>query len=165
VLHIGTRPNKNLERVIEALEGIKCHLRIIGKLTSEQEKLLSEKKIKYSNGINLTDEEILNEYILCDIVSFPSLYEGFGMPVIEAQAVGRVVLGAEIEPLIEISNRAMCFVNPYDSESIRKGFKELISSQYYRNNLIEKGLENVDKFKTDAIANQYYKIYKSIAQS
>lgn len=76
MLHIGTRPNKNLERVIEALEGIKCHLRIIGKLTSEQEKLLSEKKIKYSNGINLTDEEILNEYILCDIVSFPSLYEG-----------------------------------------------------------------------------------------
>ena len=165
VLHIGTRPNKNLERVIEALEGIKCQLRIIGKLTNEQEKLLSEKKINYSNGINLTNEEIQDEYVLCDIVSFPSLYEGFGMPVIEAQAVGRVVLGAEIEPLIEISNRAICLVNPYDVESIRRGFTELISSELYRNNLIEKGLENVDKFKPDAIANQYYKIYKSIAQS
>jgi glycosyltransferase involved in cell wall biosynthesis len=165
ILHIGTRPNKNLERVIEALEGIKCHLRIIGKLTSEQEKLLTEKKINYSIGINLTDEEMLNEYELCDIVSFPSLYEGFGMPVIEAQAVGRVVLGANIEPLIEISNQAMCCVNPYDADSIRSGFVKLISSKGYRNNLIEKGLENIEKFKPEVIANQYYKIYESIALS
>lgn len=162
ILHIGTRKNKNLERVIEALEGIECHLRIIGKLSLEQNKMLADKNVIYSNAIDLSDDEIINEYIQCDIVSFPSLYEGFGMPIIEAQAIGRVILGSEIEPLLEVSNRAMCCVNPYDVSSIRNGFIKIISSKNLRENFIERGLGNVKNYMPDVIANQYYSIYRSI---
>jgi len=162
ILHIGTRKNKNLERVIEALEGIECHLRIIGKLSIEQNQMLADKNVIWSNAIDLSDDEIINEYIQCDIVSFPSLYEGFGMPIIEAQAIGRVLLGSEIEPLLEVSNRAMCSVNPYDVSSIRNGFIKIISSKNLRENLIERGLDNVKNYMPDVIANQYYTIYRSI---
>jgi len=162
ILHIGTRNNKNLERVIEALEGIECHLRIIGKLSIEQNQMLADKNVIYSNAIDLSDDEIINEYIQCDIVSFPSLYEGFGMPIVEAQAVGRVVVGAEIEPLIEVSNRAMCCVNPYDVQSIRDGFISVIASEKLREELIINGLENVKNYTSDAIAAQYMQLYNLI---
>lgn len=75
------------------------------------------------------------------------------------------MLGAEIGTLLKFPIGQCVLLILMIQSLIRKGFKELILSQYYRNNLIEKGSENVDKFKPDAIANQYYKIYKSIAQS
>jgi glycosyltransferase involved in cell wall biosynthesis len=164
ILHIGTRSNKNLERVINALKEIKCTLRIIGVLTEHQTELLKENNINYSNAYRLSDDEIMNEYINCDIVSFPSLYEGFGMPIIEGQAIGRVVLTSEIEPLIEISNNSAFLVNPYDIKSIAEGFKIIISNAELRNQLILKGFENSEKFSANTIAKKYVEIYSLISK-
>src|SRR5690606_26142965 len=110
ILHIGTGWNKNLSRTITALQGIPCHLRILGKVNNEILSQLVQAKIEYSNVYNLTDNEVRQEYVACDIVSFPSMYEGFGMPIIEGQAIGRVVLTSRIEPLIEVSGDAVHYI-------------------------------------------------------
>ena len=162
ILHIGTRVNKNLERVIVSLNSIKCHLRIIGILTEHQVNLLKANKINHSNVCNLSNEEIIEEYIQSDIVSFPSLYEGFGMPIIESQAIGRVVLSSSIEPLVEISKGSAYIVDPNHINSIRDGFLELINNNVLREKLIIKGLENVKDFMPEKISKEYIALYKSI---
>lgn len=162
VLHIGTFWNKNLERTILALEGITCHLRIIGEINDRIMQLLKEKKINYSIAKNLSDDEIRQEYINCDIVNFPSIYEGFGMPVIEGQKTGRVVIASNIEPIREISGNAVIFVDPYDVESIHNAYLNVISKSEIREKLINDGLLNTRRFNSKIIAQQYLDLYKSI---
>ena len=162
ILHIGTNGNKNLERVIESLKDINCHLRIIGKLNTLQEELLKTYSIDFSIKSNLSDKEIVEEYVNCDIVSFPSLYEGFGMPIIEGQQTGRVVLTSNIEPLKEIAGDGALFVNPYDVAELSNGFKRIISDDKLRESLIYKGGKNVDRFSLQTIVLKYEELYNEI---
>ena len=162
ILHVGTRENKNLERVIQALKGIKCHLVIIGQLNEHQKTLLSDCGVDYSNKYRLSDQEILHEYVLCDIVSFPSLSEGFGMPIIEGQAIGRPVLTSNVPPMNEISGDAVVYVDPEDVDSIRQGFTDIINNEQLRQSLIAKGLDNVKRFEPNRIAREYMDLYSKI---
>lgn len=165
ILHIGTAPNKNLERVIEALKGVRCCLHVIGRKIGKYEKLLQESGIDYIYRSNLSNEEIIQEYESADIISFPSLYEGFGMPIIEGQAIGRVVLTSKLNPMKEIAGTGALFVDPYSVSSIRDGFLSLIKDNELRKELIEKGKANSAKFEASRIADQYYKLYNKALQS
>lgn len=162
ILHIGTFWNKNLERTIQALEGINCHLRIIGEIDNRISQLLQEKNIKFSNAKNLSDEEIRQEYINCDIVNFPSIYEGFGMPVIEGQQTGRIVITSAIEPIKEIAGEAVIFVNPTNIQSIHNAYIKAIEDDKLRNEIIQKGLKNAQRFQVKDIAKQYLELYQSL---
>lgn len=162
ILHIGTYWNKNLERTIQALEGINCHLRIIGEIDLHILRLLKEKNIKFSNAKNLSDEEIRQEYINCDIVNFPSIYEGFGMPVIEGQQTGRIVITSAIEPIKEIADEAVIFVNPTNIQSIHDAYVKAIEDDKLRNITIQEGLKNVKRFDIKNIAQQYLKLYETV---
>jgi len=159
ILHIGTTGNKNLSRIIKSLYGVKCCFRIIGRLNEKNLKELSINMINYSNDYDLSDQQILLEYQKCDIVSFPSLYEGFGMPILEAQAVGRAVLTSDISPMKEIAGGGAILVNPYDIDSIKKGFLSLIQDSNLRCNLINKGLKNVEKYNSKYVSDKYIQIY------
>lgn len=162
ILHIGTFWNKNLGRTIQALEGINCHLRIIGEIDNHILQLLQEKNIKFSNAKNLSDEEIRQEYINCDIVNFPSIYEGFGMPVIEGQQTGRIVITSAIEPIKEIAGEAVISVNPTNIQSIHNAYIKAIEDDKLRNEIIQKGLENAKRFQVKDIAKQYLELYQSL---
>ena len=140
ILHIGTSPNKNLSRVIEAIHNLDVHLRIIGTISDEIKILLNNNNISYSNSFKLSDKEILEEYYNCNVVSFPSLYEGFGMPIIEGQSTGRVVVTSNLSPMKEISGDGSILVNPTDTNSIKKGFQYAISIPKV---IIDKGYENL----------------------
>ncbi|MFN2393256.1 MAG: glycosyltransferase, partial [Pyrinomonadaceae bacterium] len=90
----------------KALKGINCRLRIIGKL---DEKLLSElkiNKIDFTSVSGVNDNEIRNEYEKADIVTFCSTSEGFGLPIIEAQAMRTPVLTSNINPMKDVSGGA-----------------------------------------------------------
>lgn len=159
VLHIGTNPNKNLHNTILALKGLKCFLRIVGMLSSEDIKLLHDNEIEYFSRSNISDEELLEEYRSCDIVNFPSLYEGFGMPIIEGQATGRVVVTSKISPMKDVAGGASVLVDPHDVLSIRKGYLEAINEG---DKYIEKGLKNVKRFTVPFITSQYFNLIKEL---
>lgn len=159
ILHIGTMPNKNLDRTIEALKGLKCSLRIVGKVSAENIQRMKEYKIDYGIVKDLTDKEILYEYQKCDIVNFPSLEEGFGMPIIEGQAIGRLVITSNRLPMSDIAGKGAILVDPESVESIRNGY-EVAKKEYGEK--VQFGLENVKRFRLDVITDRYYEYYKNV---
>lgn len=162
ILHMGTKPNKNLERVIKALAGIDCLLIIVGKLNEEQISLLRKACINYENHYDVPYQTIIEYYKKCDVVSFPSTYEGFGLPILEANSVGRPILVGDIEVLHEVAGDAAYFVNPMDINAIKHGFIELLNNSELRLNLISRGLQNVQRFTPKTIAMRYNDLYDNL---
>lgn len=162
ILCIGTKENKNLSRIIDAVAIIDCKLHIIGKLYDSILIQLQKTKVDFENSFNLTDDEVLNAYKNCDLLCFPSTYEGFGMPIIEAQAVGRPVLTSNFGAMKEISKESACLVDPFDIYSIREGLLRIISDTNYYKSLVELGLDNVKLYQPEIIAKEYLNIYKEI---
>lgn len=162
ILVIGTSWNKNIKRTTEALKGINCHITIIGNLNQEQIATFKTTKISYTNKYNLTDEEIIEEYKKADIVSFCSIFEGFGMPIIEANAIGRPILTSNIYPLIEIGGDSAFYTDPYNTNEIRKSFKCIIEDKKSREYHIKLGLKNINRFKIKEIVKQHLNIYKEL---
>src|SRR5262245_25129314 len=121
LLQVGTTKNKNLERVIQALHGIQCHLRIIGPLNADQLTLLEESRLEYSFKWRLSESEIVDEYVQSDAVLLVSTYEGFGLPIVEANAVGRPVITSNIWSMPEVAGDAACLVDPFNVQSIQNG--------------------------------------------
>ncbi len=163
ILQIGTKANKNLGRVINTLKDIKCKLLIIGKLNDSQVTLLESKEIDYESFYNLSKEEMLKRYIESDILLFTSTYEGFGMPIIEANAVGRPVITSSLEPMKSVAADSSLLVNPFNEEEIKDAVLKLLNNKKLRNELVEKGLENAKKYRAEYIAKQYMEIYSKIA--
>lgn len=162
VLVIGSTPNKNITRIIQALSGVKCKLDIVGKLSEEQIHLLKILEIDYQNSYNISNKEVLKHYQECDLVCFASTYEGFGMPIVEAQAVGRPVVTSNIDPMRSVSGGAASLVDPLSVGSIHDGIVKIIQDDYYREKIIKDGLNNCQKYKNVVIAKEYIKMYQKV---
>lgn len=162
ILQMGTGKNKNLLCVAEAIRGIPCHLRIVGELSHDQLFHLRKFDIEYSTVYNISDKEILKEYQACDMLVFASTYEGFGLPILEAQATGRPVVTSNIMAMPEVAGDGACLVDPYNIAAIRKGILKVINNSSYRKELIQNGFENVKRFRPEKIAAQYVELYKQI---
>lgn len=165
ILHIGTTPNKNLERVAQALQGIACTLVVVGLLPQEQRDVLAQHGIACENPCNLSRAELLDQYLRADLLLFASTYEGFGLPIVEAQAVGRPVVTSDLSPMSDVAGGAACLVDPYDVADIRQGVLRVIRDPAYRNDLIACGLANVERFRAARVAARYAELYRAIAAS
>jgi glycosyltransferase involved in cell wall biosynthesis len=164
ILAIGTAPNKNLDRLISAIEGLPCTLVIIGQLQEEHRQALLQRQIRYENYFNLTSEAVIEQYRRSDLVSFVSTYEGFGMPILEAQAVGRPVITSNLSSMPEVAGDAACLVDPLSVSSIRSGLDRVIEDKGFREQLIARGRENVKRFDPERIARQYLEVYRTLAR-
>jgi glycosyltransferase involved in cell wall biosynthesis len=165
ILQLGTKQNKNLKRLVEALAGIKCRLEIVGHISEPIKDELSRYQINYSVSENLTNEEILSKYRMADIVAFVSTLEGFGLPIIEANAIGRVVVTSNVSSMPEIAGNAAHLVDPFDVLSIREGFLKVINDSIYRERLILNGFENRNRFDSTTISSKYAALYELMENS
>ena len=162
ILQVGTRANKNLGTVATALSGIRCRLDIIGRLSDEQKRCLEDNGIDYTCSHNLSDEEMLARYHACDMLAFASTSEGFGLPILEAQAIGRAVVTSDLPPMAEVGGDGACYVDPEDVKSIRNGIQRIVGDQRYRDGLIAAGFGNVKRFAPKVVAAQYAELYREL---
>ena len=162
ILQIGTAENKNIDNLIKAVVGLNCKLRIIGRLDDKIVQSLERHGTLFENAFGLNDEQIIEEYRNADIVSFCSTYEGFGLPIIEAQALLTPVITSDIAPMNYVAGNGALLVDPHDVASIKNGLLRLINDPEYRNMLIEEGSKNVVRFDGKVIAAQYADVYERV---
>jgi len=159
ILQVGTKPYKNVPRLIEALREIPCRLVLIGRLDEDLRARLSRCQIDFVNLFDLSREELVRQYADCDIVSFVSLGEGFGVPIIEAQAVGRPLITSNVPPLSDVAGDGACLVDPQDVTQIRQAILRMIHDPEYRQAQTRHGHLNVARFSPSAIGKQYFNLY------
>ena len=159
VLHVGTAERKNLIGMIKACKGLNVQLIIIGKLHDEQLEELKNCNITYMNYFDCSFEKIVEFYNICDIVSFPTFYEGFGLPAIEANVMKKPVIVGNIPIMQEVCNDSAYFVNPYDVNDIRNAVESLIKNKSLYDSYVEKGVLNAQRFEEQKIMNQYKELY------
>jgi glycosyltransferase involved in cell wall biosynthesis len=162
ILFIGSTPNKNLYRLIAALKDIPVILDIVGEPDQQQREALEKAGIRYEQSSRLSQDELVAKYRDCDLLCFPSTYEGFGLPIVEAQAVGRPVLTSDLSPMREVAGAGACLVDPYDSASIRRGLLRIIGEPHYRDDLVRKGLANVSRFSLGKVTEEYLLLYRRL---
>lgn len=163
ILQVGTSRNKNVERLMQALDGIPCTLHLVGEMTSSQRAILRAISLECRNSVGLSAEQLRAAYEEADIVTFASTYEGFGLPIIEAQAVGRPVLTSDLRPMRDVAGGGAYLVDPYDIASIRAGITRLINDVAYRESTRDKGFENVERYSAKRVASLYADLYRELA--
>jgi glycosyltransferase involved in cell wall biosynthesis len=164
LLQVGTTDNKNILRLAQALKGIPCRLIILGKPSSEQISSLEENDIRFEWVAGLSSEQVVDLYRECDLVTFVSTCEGFGLPIIEGNAVGRPVITSRISSMPEVAGDAALKVDPFDVAAIREAIQAVINNSELREELVRKGLKNVERFSARTIVNCYAELYRVVEQ-
>lgn len=162
ILIVGTRSNKNIERVLHACKDLDVTLTIVGKLEEKQLEILKEYNQNYSNFIDISDEDLKNLYDENDILCFPSTYEGFGLPILEAQARNCIVITSDLSPMNDVAGTGALLVDPYNEEEIRNSIIKIMSDDDLKKELISKGHENVKKYTPELVVQQYIELYQKI---
>lgn len=164
ILQVGTMANKNIANLAKALNGINCRMKIIGRMSTEQLANLRDNNVEFENLHDLTDSEMRNEYAQADIIAFCSTYEGFGLPIIEGQAMRKPVITSNLSPMRETAGGAAYLADPHDHESIRAGVLKIIGNGAYREKIIADGVKNIERFLPNVVAKQYERLYEEILE-
>lgn len=164
ILIVGTRSNKNIERVLEACKDLDVIFSIVGKLDEKQQGILDDNNLMYTNHTNISDEDLKKLYDENNILCFPSVYEGFGLPILEAQARNCVVITSDISPMNDVAGTGALLVDPYNTEEIRNSVIKIISDDDLKKELILRGHENVKKYAPELIVQQYIELYQKILE-
>jgi len=163
ILQIGTGPHKNLDNLVAAVKGMDVHLDIVADINEVTQARLKANGTSYTQYDRLTDEEIYERYKACDILFFASFHEGFGMPIIEAQAIGRPVITSNIGAMKEVAKDSAVLVDPHSPQQIKEAIHTLIADKEYYKQLVASGIKNSTPYEANNIAAQYLSIYKELA--
>jgi glycosyltransferase involved in cell wall biosynthesis len=146
---------------VEAVKGTGFHIDIIGWPSQDELGKLAAYGISHRVYNKLSDEDVYDRYVACDIMFNASFYEGFGMPIIEAQSVGRPVVASNIGAMKEVGEGSAILVDPHKPEEIRAAMQSLMNKQHY-DEMVAKGLENAVKYNYRKIAEQYLTLYQEL---
>jgi glycosyltransferase involved in cell wall biosynthesis len=162
VLLMGTWPNKNVSRSAAALTGLGCRVVVVGRLDQAQRAALRAADPELEEHVDLDDGGVVDVLRSCDLLLFPSLKEGFGLPVLEAQATGRPVVTSDRSPLPEVAGGAAVLVDPEDVAAVRAGVVRVLSEPDLRADLVRRGLHNVERHRPAAVAAGYAAVYAEV---
>ncbi len=160
ILFVGTlQPRKNIIRLIEAFSRLKNdpELVIIGKkgwlyedILEAPRKFSVEDRVKFLDFIPNSELPAFYKNAICFVL--PSLYEGFGLPVLEAMRYGCPVIVSNVSSLPEVGGDAVLYVDPLSADDIAKKLELLVGDEDLRKKLIKKGYEQVKKFSWEKTA-------------
>lgn len=152
VLSVGTQePRKNLARLAEAAMALKMPLVLIGK---------HGWGAKTQTLGYVPEADLPALYSVATVFAYPSLYEGFGFPALEAMACGTPVVTSNVSSLPEVAGNAATLVDPLDATAIRSGIEQAIAQ---RDKLIPLGLKQAKQFTWATTAQQVMEVYDKIA--
>jgi glycosyltransferase involved in cell wall biosynthesis len=170
LLYIGTlQPRKNIPVTIEALKNLDIKLVLAGnrnarnfdqKIDETIKKNNLADKIIFPGWIDEEDKPALLQMAACFV--FPSLYEGFGIPIIEAMAAGTPVVCSDIPVLREIGQDAALFCEAKNSKDFAEKIHSVLTDENLRNNLIEKGKNIAQNFTWQKTAEKTLEVYESL---
>jgi glycosyltransferase involved in cell wall biosynthesis len=173
ILFVGNvKPHKNLRSLLLALKELDINLVIVGKkegfITRDENILNLIKENNLENRIFFTgyvpDEDLSAIYNLAKIFAFPSLYEGFGIPPLEAQACGCPVICSNVASLPEVYGDSVLYCDPYNVDDIKEKIEYLINNETLREQLKLKGLKNAKRFSWGKSARKIIKIFKRLSE-
>ena len=175
VLYAGNvKPHKNLTRLIDAFNLVRQrgldHLKLvmigdeISKYTALRRAVHHHQLHKYVRFLGYLPEETLAVmYRLAGVFVFPSLYEGFGLPPLEAMASGTPVVTSNVSSLPEVAGNAALLVDPYDPAAIADGIYTVLTDESVRRDLRKKGLARASQFSWEASVRRVREIYQEVA--
>jgi glycosyltransferase involved in cell wall biosynthesis len=174
-LYLGTlHPRKNLVRLVEAF-GMIASSKIddgapLKLVISGQKGWLFEEIFQTVQALELSEQVVFTGYVAATdkpaLLSgalafvFPSLFEGFGLPILEAMSCGAPVLTSNVSSLPEVAGKAALLVNPHDTAQIAAGLRSLATDVNLRHELVKRGFEQVKSFSWDQAASQTLAILK-----
>jgi Glycosyltransferase len=168
ILFVGTRePRKNLARLVQAYTELPAPVQrefslvLVGPRGWDDSDAAHAKKL--GNRIMVLDyldtKKLALVYNLASVLAYPSLYEGFGLPPIEAMACGCPVVASNAASLPEVCGDAAVYVDPNDALSIAGGIQRTLTDDSLRSNLIERGLRRAKNFTWEKTARETLKVF------
>ncbi len=167
--------NKNIVNLTQAVLNADLEIVLTGKAFEEKgnldhpeqkshkqfiEKFGNDPRVHVLGFVNT--EDLVKIYNLAQVFLFPSFYEGFGIPILEAQACGVPVITSNVSSLPEVAGDSAMQVDPYKTEEIRDAVKKLLEDNNLRQTLIKKGFENIKRFSWKKCAEMTTKVYKEV---
>ena len=172
VLFVGSvEPRKNLRRLLEAYASISEGLRrdtplviagFSGWKNTELLPLFSHMKNSVLLLGHIPEEDLAGLYALATVFVYPSLYEGFGLPPLEAMACGAPVVTSDIPVLRETCGKAALFTHPENTDSIATGIRMLLSDEKKRRDLSRLGIEHAARYSWDSTTVKYRSLFEKI---
>lgn len=173
VISVGElHPGKNFVRLIEAFSSLKARslphkLVIVGKKGWKYEQIFGAVR-----GLGLQDEIIFTGYVPeedlpllyggAELCVYPTLYEGFGLPAMEAMACGTPLVASNVSSLPEVVDDAGILFNPYNVDEIAEAIYEVLDNEELRRELIRKGLKRAKKFSWKKTATETLEVYRDV---
>lgn len=170
ILYVGTlQPRKNLVRLIEAFSKLKennIDLVIVGKKGWQYEEILkAPEKYEVSEKVhfleNVTNEDLSGFYEHAECFVLPSLYEGFGLPVLEAMKYGCPVVTSNISSLPEAGGDAAEYFNPEDVDDMARAIKRVVSDKQLQEKMVKKGRQHIQNFSWEKSAEKVIGIFEN----
>lgn len=174
LLYVGERSAyKNFERTIEAFAQVAeknrdLRLRCIGGQPFTKVELSKLAELKVGHAVThegyLPDQQMQSVYSQARAVIYPSLYEGFGIPILEGMTCGTAILTSNRASMPEVAGDAALLFDPYSVESIASSISQLMNSESMRNELIVKGLRRARQFSWQRSAQETCEVYQAVSR-
>jgi glycosyltransferase involved in cell wall biosynthesis len=165
ILYVGSiRRHKNIKMLLEAFSELRkkipeLWLVVIGKQSHHFD--FSEENVLYVEEVP-DDKELAGIYNMCSVFCNLSLYEGFGLTILEAQQCGASVICSNIDPHLEIGGEGICAVSPTSVVQIVEALHNVLTDDTFRKSLIQKGLENIYRFDWKNSVDKTVAIYNDL---